>query len=97
MVAKKAKFTMKASNRQVEQYLRGQTQRKAGPAVNAQVRSELEKMLNGMCREFEGQPLDVVKAVLVDRYALVTGGGSITDPELSQYVEEIARGGSFNA
>ncbi|MFI8308718.1 hypothetical protein ACIF80_36010 [Streptomyces sp. NPDC085927] len=97
-MAQKAKFTMKAGDqRRLERHVQAEAQRKLGPAASAQVRSEVVKMLNGMCREFEGRPVDEVKAELVNRYALVSGGGSITDPELTQYAEEIARGGSFNA
>lgn len=92
----KAKFTMTTGDqRRLEQHVQREAQRAFGPAASAQIRSEVVKMLNGMCREFQGRPVDEVKAELVDRYALVSGGGEITDPELSQYAEEIVRGGSF--
>ncbi|MEV5433909.1 hypothetical protein [Streptomyces sp. NPDC052701] len=36
-----------------------------------------------------------IKLVLVERWAEATPGGSITDPELTQYAEQSAGGGSF--
>ncbi|CAL9629474.1 hypothetical protein [Streptomyces sp. enrichment culture] len=63
--------------------------------MNAQLRADVLRMLNSMCAEFSGRPVDEVKPELVKRYALVTGGGAITDPELTRYADEIAQGGSF--
>lgn len=56
---------------------------------------KLSAMLNGMSKEFEGRPVEEVKPVLQQRWT-ATAGGSITDPELTQYAEQIAAGGTFN-
>ncbi|WP_399559161.1 hypothetical protein OH809_45165 (plasmid) [Streptomyces sp. NBC_00873] len=59
------------------------------------VAGKLSVMLNGMSKEFEGRPVEEIKPVLQQRWAS-TAGGSITDPELTQYAEQIAAGGTFN-
>lgn len=59
------------------------------------VGDKLSVMLNGMSKEFEGRPVEEIKPVLQQRWTS-TAGGSITDPELTQYAEQIAAGGTFN-
>ncbi|WP_329212299.1 hypothetical protein [Streptomyces sp. NBC_01708] len=49
-----------------------------------------------MAQEFGSRPVEEVKPVLQQRWRRTTDGGSITDPELTQYAERIAAGGSFN-
>lgn len=61
----------------------------------AKVGDKLSVMLNGMAKEFKGRPVEEIKPVLQRRWAS-TAGGSITDPELTQYAEQIAAGGSFD-
>ncbi|MEW2393087.1 hypothetical protein AB0933_32475 [Streptomyces venezuelae] len=75
--------------------LERQVAKEAAPAVK-RMKSDLVKTLNGMSGEFAGQPVEVIKPVLQKRFAQATAGGSITDPELTEYAEEISRGGSFH-
>jgi hypothetical protein len=52
-------------------------------------------MLNGMSSQYKGRSADTIKPELQRKWARVAGG-SITDPELTQYAEQIAAGGHFN-
>lgn len=64
-------------------------------AVNGTVQklaADLTRMLAGMSTEFQGRPVDEIKPVLQSRWKSATGGGSITDPELTAYAEQIAAG-----
>jgi hypothetical protein len=45
--------------------------------------------------ECQRRLVEEIKLVLVERWAEATPGGSITDPELTQYAEQIAADGSF--
>lgn len=56
---------------------------------------KLSTMLNGMSAEFKGRPVEEIKPVLQQRWT-ATAGGSITDPELSEYAEKISAGESFS-
>ncbi|MGY4936027.1 hypothetical protein ACWD7T_34050 [Streptomyces sp. 900116325] len=56
---------------------------------------KLSVMLNGMSAEFKGRPVEEIKPVLQSRWAS-TAGGSITDPELSEYAAKISEGDSFS-
>ncbi|MFD7867298.1 hypothetical protein [Streptomyces sp. NPDC059783] len=69
--------------------------RKVVNEAAGEVGRKLSTMLNGMSAQFKGRPVEEIKPVLQQRWAAVAGG-SITDPELSQYAEQIAGGGSFN-
>lgn len=59
-----------------------------------EVGRKLSTMLNGMSAEFKGRPVEEIKPVLQQRWASVAGG-SITDPELSEYAAKISEGESF--
>lgn len=90
-MAKRGGFKFSASDRRrMERALEEQAAKALRPLARA-----LEDMLNGMSREFQGRPVEEIKPVLAERWAKVTPGGSITDPELTQYAEQIAAGGSF--
>jgi len=68
---------------------------KAAQPVVERLARDLTAMLQGMAGEFEGRPVEEIKPVLQARWARTTSGGSITDPELSQYAEAIAVGRSI--
>ncbi|WP_097865826.1 hypothetical protein [Streptomyces sp. rh34] len=59
------------------------------------VGAKISAVLNGMSSEFEGRPVEEIKPVLQQRWAGVAGG-SITDPELSEYAAKIAAGETFD-
>lgn len=61
----------------------------------AKVGARFSAVLNGMSSEFAGRPVEEIKPVLQSRWAAVAGG-SITDPELSEYAAKIAEGETFN-
>jgi hypothetical protein len=90
-MAKSGGFKFSASD---QRKLERQIQKQASKAMRPLAR-ELEAMLNGMSREFQGRPVEEIKPVLAERWAKATPGGSITEPELTQYAEQIAAGGSF--
>lgn len=69
--------------------------RKAVAPALEKLARDLTRMLQGMAREFQGRPVEEVKPVLQARWAEATPGGSITDPELTQYAEAIAAGRSI--
>jgi len=69
--------------------------RKAANQMVGNIARELSTMLNGMSREFKGRPVEEIKPVLQQRWKRVADG-SITDPELTEYAEQIAAGGSFS-
>jgi hypothetical protein len=69
--------------------------KKAAGEMVQKLAAELTKMLNGMSREFKGRPVEEIKPVLQQRWKRTTDGGSITDPQLTQYAEQIAAGGSI--
>jgi hypothetical protein len=90
-MAKSGGFRFSASDqRKMERALQQQAAKALRPLAR-----DLETMLNGMSREFRGRPVEEIKPVLTQRWAKVTPGGSITEPELTQYAEQIAAGGSF--
>lgn len=60
-----------------------------------QVARKLSTMLNGMSTEFKGRPVEEIKPVLQQRWT-ATAGGSVTDPELSEYAAKISAGETFN-
>ncbi|MFE6520860.1 hypothetical protein [Streptomyces sp. NPDC057794] len=90
-MAKSGGFKFSASDqRKLERAVKKEASKALRPVAR-----DLEKMLNGMSSEFEGRPVEEIKPVLAQRWAKTTPGGSITDPELTQYAERIAAGGSF--
>lgn len=65
-------------------------------AVNQGVQKmadDLTKALNGLTARYEGQPLEDIKPEIQRVWAKHSGGGSITDPELTQFAEQIQAGG----
>ncbi|MFG2540694.1 hypothetical protein ACGFU4_36190 [Streptomyces sp. NPDC048511] len=70
--------------------------KKAAGETAQKLAADLTKMLNGMSGEFKGRPVEEIKPVLQQRWKRTTDGGSITDPELTQYAEQIIAGGTFN-
>ncbi|MEU5043135.1 hypothetical protein [Streptomyces griseorubiginosus] len=54
---------------------------------------DLTKALNGLTSRYKGRPLEEIKPEIQRVWAKHTGGGSITDPELTQFAEQIATGG----
>lgn len=95
-MARKAKFTMKAADkRRLERAVAKQVEKKIVPQVQQSMREQIASTLNAMVPEFHGRPVEDVKAAVVARLGGI--GVTITDPELTQYAEEIAQGGSFNA
>jgi hypothetical protein len=95
-VARKPKVTFKmTSQRRLERELTKQVEKKAGPQIQRVARERIAAVLNEMVPDYSGKPVDEVKQAVVAR--LTDEGVQITDPELSQYAEEIAQGGSFTA
>lgn len=95
-MARKAKFTMTAADkRRLERAVAAQVEKKITPQVVQSRREEIAATLNAMVPEFRGQPVEAVKEAVVSRLAGIDV--TITDPELTQYAEEIVQGGSFNA
>ncbi|MFJ1993061.1 hypothetical protein [Streptomyces asiaticus] len=62
----------------------------------AKLAADLTRKLNALTAEYEGRPLDEVKTAVQQVWARETGGGSITDPELTQFAEQIAAGGQVS-
>lgn len=95
-MARKAKFTMKAADkRRLERAVAKQVEKKIAPQVRQSGREQIAATLNAMVPEFQGKPVEDVKAAVVARLGGI--GVTITDPELTRYAEEIVQGGSFNA
>ncbi|MFC8339304.1 hypothetical protein ACFUJX_20150 [Streptomyces rubiginosohelvolus] len=59
------------------------------------VEAKISTLLNGMSSEFAGRPVEEIKPVLQSRWRAAVGG-SITDPELSEYAARIAAGETFD-
>ena len=55
--------------------------------------SDLTKALNGLTAQYQGRPLDEIKPAVQRVWAKHSGGGSITDPELTQFAQQIHDGG----
>ncbi len=65
-------------------------------AVNQGVQKmadDLTKALNGLTARYEGKPVEEIKPEIQRVWAKHSGGGSITDPELTQFAEQIQAGG----
>jgi hypothetical protein len=65
--------------------------RVANKAV-ADMAAKLARDLNALIPSHEGRPLDEVKRAVQDVWRRGSGGGEISDPELSQFAEAIASG-----
>lgn len=65
-------------------------------AVNQGVQkmaSDLTTALGALTAQYEGRPLEEIKPEIQRVWAAKTGGGSITDPELTRFAEQIQAGG----
>jgi hypothetical protein len=58
--------------------------------------ANLSRELNALKPQFEGKPLDEVKMAVQRTWARHSGGGSITDPELTEFAEAIQAGDQVN-
>ncbi|MFD7855127.1 hypothetical protein ACFV6B_12700 [Streptomyces microflavus] len=63
--------------------------------AGAKVGAKISAVLNGMSLEFAGRPVEEIKPVLQSRWRAAVGG-SVTDPELSEYAAKIAAGETFD-
>ena len=68
---------------------------KVASEAGAKVGGKISTLLNGMSSEFAGRPVEEIKPVLQSRWRAAVGG-SITDPELSEYAARIAAGETFD-
>ena len=66
---------------------------KAAEKAGRSIASDLTRALNGLTATYQGRPLEEVKQAVQSTWAKHSAGGSITDPELTQFAEEIAAGG----
>jgi hypothetical protein len=58
------------------------------------VAADLQDAMDAVADEYAGQDIDEVKPALTAAWTAATGGeGELTDPELSQFAEQIASGG----
>ncbi len=65
-------------------------------AANDAVRklaADLTKALNALTPRYQGKPLPEIKSEIQRVWSRETNGGSITDPELTQFAEQIRDGG----
>ncbi|GHC37269.1 MULTISPECIES: hypothetical protein [Streptomyces rochei group] len=67
--------------------------RKAARDGVAKMARTLTTALNGLKTQYQGKPIEDVKAAVQSTWSKHTGGGSITDPELTQFAEQIQQGG----
>lgn len=56
------------------------------------VQRQLQPALDRVHEQYAGRPVDEIKPVLAQEWAANTEGGSITDPELTQYATVISEG-----
>jgi hypothetical protein len=54
---------------------------------------DLTRALNGLTSRYQGKPVEEIKPEIQREWSKHTGGGSITDPELTQFAEQISAGG----
>lgn len=54
---------------------------------------DLTRALNGLTSRYQGRPLEEIKPAIQREWAKHSGGGTITDPELTQFAEQIQAGG----
>ncbi|MFD1278020.1 hypothetical protein [Streptomyces kaempferi] len=55
--------------------------------------SDLTKALSGLTDRYEGKPLEEIKPEINRVWAVHTGGGSVTDPDLTKFAKQIQAGG----
>ncbi|MFJ4851445.1 hypothetical protein [Streptomyces sp. NPDC088733] len=66
-------------------------------AINAGMQkftSNLTSALGALSEQYQGRPLEEIKPEIQRVWAQRTGGGTIMDPELTQYAEQIQAGGT---
>jgi hypothetical protein len=73
-----------------ERGLRHAVEESANRAVR-EIAAKLQRMLDRLGREYEGEPVAVIKPVLQREWRAVNGG-SITDPELTVYAQHLSDG-----
>jgi hypothetical protein len=56
------------------------------------VQSRLQPVLDRVHEQYAGRPVNEIKPVLAREWAANTEGGSIADPELTQYATVISEG-----
>ncbi|MGW6144307.1 hypothetical protein [Streptomyces sp. NPDC055140] len=67
--------------------------RKVAEQATRKLASDLTRALNVLTPQYQGRPLDEVKKAVAETWSRHSGGGSITDPELTKFAEQIAAGG----
>jgi hypothetical protein len=73
------------------EFNKGAIDRVAREAVR-NMAADLTRGLNALVATHEGRPVDEVKIAVQRVWKDRSGGGSISDPELTQFAEEIAAG-----
>lgn len=58
--------------------------------------SDLSKALNSLTTQYRGRPVEDIKPQIQRVWSKHTGGGSITDPELTMFAEQIQAGGRIS-
>lgn len=81
----KITFDEGAFRREIEKQMQG---------ALTDVSRTLERDLNGLSRSMKGQPLAETKARV--KRTFESDGGSITDPELTEYAEAVQAGTNFH-
>mgnify|MGYP003576037326 CR=1 FL=1 len=59
----------------------------------AEMADDLTVALNDLTPYYEGRPIEEVKSAVQETWAEASGGGSITDPHLTAFAEQISQGG----
>lgn len=70
--------------------LEQQLQRTAQPQIQG-IADQIQQLLDRLGQQYEGQPVETIKPVLQAEWSRVNGG-SITDPELSEWAQHISDG-----
>lgn len=55
--------------------------------------SDLTSALGGLTARYKGRPVEEIKPEIQRVWAKHTGGGEVTDPELTRFAEQIQAGG----
>ncbi|MFJ5220136.1 hypothetical protein ACIP98_36290 [Streptomyces sp. NPDC088354] len=56
--------------------------------------SELTSALGSLSEQYQGRPLEEIKPEIQRVWGERTGGGTVTEPELTQFAEQIQAGGT---
>ncbi|MFF3566107.1 hypothetical protein ACFYXS_39395 [Streptomyces sp. NPDC002574] len=57
--------------------------------------SDLTSSLGALSEQYQGRPLEEIKPEIQRVWSDRTGGGNVTDPELTQFAEQIQAGGQI--